>query len=108
MKLLLPLLILVANTYSFVVSSATSVSIKLEFDKFDAIYQGQLGTTRGCLTPEENVFRVCSDSLKNDGNAPYILHHNKVTEKVVVLFHGLSDSPFFFPFYCSIHSPARQ
>jgi pimeloyl-ACP methyl ester carboxylesterase len=99
MKLLLPLLILVANSYSFVVSSASSTpsaSIEPEFDKFDAIYQGQLGTTRGCLTPEKNVFRVCSDSLKNDGNAPYILHHNKVTEKVAVLFHGLSDSPFFF------------
>ena len=99
MKLLLPLLILVANSYSFVVSSASSApsaSIEPEFDKFDAIYQGQLGTTRGCLTPEKNVFRVCSDSLKNDGNAPYILHHNKVTEKVAVLFHGLSDSPFFF------------
>jgi pimeloyl-ACP methyl ester carboxylesterase len=92
MKLLLPLLIFAASTYSAV---AFPASIEPEFDKFDAIYQAQLGTTRGCQTPEDNVFRVCSDSLKNDGNAPYILHHNKVTEKVVVLFHGLSDSPFF-------------
>jgi pimeloyl-ACP methyl ester carboxylesterase len=93
MKLLLTLLILTASTYSFV---ASSESIEPKFDKFDAIYQAQLGTTRGCQTPDVNVFRVCSDSLKNDGNAPYILHHNKVTEKVVVLFHGLSDSPFYF------------
>ena len=63
MKLFLPLFILATSTYSFV---ATSQSIESEFDKFDAIYQGQLGTTRGCLTPEENVFRVCSNSLKND------------------------------------------
>jgi len=93
MKLLLALLIFTASTISFVPSSQAFES---EFDKFDAIYQIELGTTRGCQTPEVNVFRICSESLKNDGNAPYILHHNKVTEKVVVLFHGLSDSPFFF------------
>ena len=82
-----------ASAYSFSVSSE---SIEPEFDRFDVIYQVQLGTTHGCQASEKNVFRVCSDSLKNEGNAPYILHHNKVTEKVVVLFHGLSDSPFFF------------
>jgi pimeloyl-ACP methyl ester carboxylesterase len=92
MKLLLPLLIFAASTTIFSVSSEP---IEDEFDKFDAIYQTQLGTTRGCQTPGANMFKVCSDSLKNDGNAPYILHHNKVTEKVVVLFHGLSDSPFY-------------
>ena len=93
MKLLLPLLVCTASITSFV---ALSQSIEDTFDKFDAIYQTQLGATRGCQTPQENVFKVCSDSLKNDGNAPFILHHNKVTEKVVVLFHGLSDSPFYF------------
>jgi pimeloyl-ACP methyl ester carboxylesterase len=92
MKLLLSLLILAASTHSFV---ALSQSIENKFDQFDAIYQTQLGATRGCQTPQQNVFKVCSDSLRNDGNAPYILHHNKVTKKVVVLFHGLSDSPFF-------------
>jgi pimeloyl-ACP methyl ester carboxylesterase len=92
MNLLLPVLIFMAGSISFV---PTSEAIEDEFDKFDAIYQAELGTTRGCQTPNVNVFKVCSDSLKNDGNAPYILHHNKVTEKVVVLFHGLSDSPFY-------------
>ncbi|WP_339722700.1 alpha/beta fold hydrolase [uncultured Paraglaciecola sp.] len=92
MKLLFVLLLLTASTTSFV---ASSQSIEHEFDKFNAIYQAQLGATRGCKSPQMNVFRVCADSLKNDGNAPYILHHNKVTDKVVVLFHGLSDSPFF-------------
>ena len=45
---------------------------------------------------QTNVYRVCSDALRNDGNAPYILHNGKPTKKVMVLFHGLSDSPFFF------------
>lgn len=92
MKLLLPLLLPIVSAISFF---ASSQSIDTELDKFDTIYQTQLGTTRGCQSPQANVFRVCSDSLKNDGNAPYILHHNKATKKVVVLFHGLSDSPFF-------------
>ena len=74
---------------------AQSQSIEAEFAKFDHLYQQQLGSTQGCQIPEMGVFRVCSKALKNDGNAPYILHHNKVTPKVVVLFHGLSDSPFY-------------
>jgi pimeloyl-ACP methyl ester carboxylesterase len=92
MKLSLPLLIFITSLYS---CSVFSESIATEFDKFDSMYQIQFGATRGCAVPEANVFRVCAESLKNDGNAPYILHHDKVTEKVVVLFHGLSDSPFY-------------
>jgi pimeloyl-ACP methyl ester carboxylesterase len=92
MKPLLPLLVFIASFYPFIVSSE---SIEAQFDEFDSMYQVQLGATRGCENPEVNTFKVCSDSLKNDGNAPYILHHNKVTEKVVILFHGLSDSPFY-------------
>jgi pimeloyl-ACP methyl ester carboxylesterase len=92
MPLFLSLFILTASTFSFVVSSEP---IETQLNAFDSIYQTQLGSTRSCDTPKTNVFTVCSDSLKNKGNAPYILHHNKITEKVVVLFHGLSDSPFF-------------
>jgi alpha-beta hydrolase superfamily lysophospholipase len=66
------------------------------FDKFTQIYQQQLGSTQNCDVTSDNVFRVCSAVLKNDGNAPYILHHGQPTKKVVVLFHGLSDSPFYF------------
>lgn len=92
MKLLFALILFTASSLSL---SATARSIQGELDKFELIYQTQLGATKGCQAPEQHVFRVCSEVLKNDGNAPFILHHNKVTEKVVVLFHGLSDSPFF-------------
>lgn len=84
-------IIIIADSLFFVHSK----SIEAEFDKFDKIYQQQLGTTQGCKMPESSLFRVCSDVLRNDGNAPFILHHNKVTPKVVVLFHGLTDSPFY-------------
>ncbi|MFT4940936.1 MAG: esterase/lipase [Paraglaciecola sp.] len=65
------------------------------FEKFSQIYQQQLTSTQACDVAKNNVFRVCSAALRNDGNAPYILHHAQATEKVVVLFHGLSDSPFY-------------
>jgi len=66
------------------------------FDDFSEIYQQELGSTQACEWPEDHTFRVCSEALKNEGNGPFILHHGHVTDKVVVLFHGLSDSPFFF------------
>jgi pimeloyl-ACP methyl ester carboxylesterase len=91
MKLSTLFFLMIANSSFF----AHSQSIEAEFDKFDKLYQQQLGSTQGCQIPELNVFRVCSAALRNDGNAPFILHHNKVTSKVVVLFHGLSDSPFY-------------
>lgn len=93
MKLVFVLCILSTISFSFVVNSK---SIDSKFDLFDSIYRTQLGSTNGCQKPELNVFKVCSEKLKNDGNAPYILHHNQSTSKVVVLFHGLSDSPFYF------------
>ncbi|MEG3765660.1 alpha/beta hydrolase [Alteromonas sp. 14N.309.X.WAT.G.H12] len=65
------------------------------FDKFSALYKQRFGQIRACLNPTTTRFSVCSPALRNDGNAPYILHHSKPTEKVVVLLHGLSDSPFY-------------
>ncbi len=65
------------------------------FDKFAAHYQLQLGKVSSCRDPELNQFRVCSPLLRNEGNAPFIIHHGKKTNKVAVLFHGLSDSPFY-------------
>jgi alpha-beta hydrolase superfamily lysophospholipase len=64
--------------------------------QFKQLYANELGQTSACQIQASSEYRVCSSALRNEGNAPFILHHNKVTEKVVVLFHGLSDSPFFF------------
>lgn len=76
-------------------SASNAQELDGAFNRFEQLYQAQLGTTQGCQTPSLAEFSVCSAALRNDGNAPYILHHNKVTEKVIVLFHGLSDSPFY-------------
>lgn len=60
------------------------------------IYKQQLGSVTQCNSQQDSVATICSESLKNQGNAPYVLHHKNPTAKTVVLFHGLSDSPFFF------------
>ena len=39
-------------------------------------------------------FKLDSHSLK-DGNHPRILHHGDRTDAVIVLTHGLSDSPYY-------------
>lgn len=58
-------------------------------------YHQQLGAAEPCVKREVHVAKVCSAALRNEGNGPYILHHGDVTDWVVVLFHGLSDSPFY-------------
>lgn len=63
---------------------------------FVDLYKQELGTAIACQQTSSTEMRVCSTALRNDGNSPFILHHGKPTEKTVVLFHGLSDSPFFF------------
>lgn len=76
-------------------SGLNAQSLDSAFDRFAQIYQQDLGSTQGCEEPRLQEFSVCSSALRNDGNAPYILHHGHATDKVIVLFHGLSDSPFF-------------
>ncbi|WP_166424777.1 alpha/beta fold hydrolase [Paraglaciecola sp. 20A4] len=76
-------------------SFAVNASIDEGLTNFDALYQSELGDIVDCEAQFEHRYSVCSNLLKNDGNAPFILHHGYKTRKVFVLFHGLSDSPFF-------------
>lgn len=81
----------------------TSSQMKVFFTKaqsFAAIYEGELGKPRPCNEAFNKGVKVCFDALKNDGNAPYILLpnlsiNNMQPKGVIVLFHGLSDSPYF-------------
>ena len=43
----------------------------------------------------DNSIQVCGELLRNAGNAPFILAHAQPTKKLIVLFHGLSDSPYY-------------
>ncbi len=60
------------------------------------IYESRLGGVQDCTSQDAHIIKICSSRLRNEGNAPYIYHHGEKTNKTVVLFHGLSDSPYFF------------
>ncbi|MFT6899828.1 MAG: pimeloyl-ACP methyl ester carboxylesterase [Paraglaciecola sp.] len=77
------------------IHNASAVPLAQVFDSFENIYRNELGVVDPCPSVNAHTFKVCSKALKNEGNAPYILHHEAPTDKVVVLFHGLSDSPYF-------------
>ena len=61
---------------------------------FAALYEQELGSTQKCLSSSANRYAVCSPALRGDGNAPFILFQ-QTDSPIVVLTHGLSDSPFF-------------
>ncbi|MFQ3198521.1 MAG: pimeloyl-ACP methyl ester carboxylesterase [Paraglaciecola sp.] len=88
-----PILFLAA-IFGFIYN-ASAVPLDPVFDSFETIYRNELGFVDRCASVNTHTFKVCSKALKNEGNAPYILHHARQTKKVVVLFHGLSDSPYF-------------
>lgn len=64
-------------------------------DQFADLYKVELGTIQPCQEPKLNQFKVCSPRLRNEGNAPFMLYGDTPSDKVAVLVHGLSDSPFF-------------
>jgi pimeloyl-ACP methyl ester carboxylesterase len=74
------------------------------FEDFSTLYEAELGSVISC---EDNIelyeYKVCSKALRNEGNSPFILYSKgrsgangkRQIAPIVVLFHGLSDSPFF-------------
>jgi pimeloyl-ACP methyl ester carboxylesterase len=73
------------------------------FEDFSKLYETELGSVKTC---DDRVglyeYKVCSSSLRNEGNSPFILYSKgkpsadgeRKVAPIVVLFHGLSDSPF--------------
>ncbi len=62
---------------------------------FSQIYEHELGSMTICDGSNQRDVSFCYSPLKNAGNAPFILTPANTPRAVVVLFHGLSDSPFF-------------
>lgn len=52
-------------------------------------------TSKNANITVPSLIRYCATQLRNPGNAPFVLYHGHSTHGVVVLFHGLSDSPFY-------------
>ncbi len=68
-------------------------SLDSAFGRFQQLYEQRFESVESC--GDQSEFVVCSEKLRNTGVAPYILHHGDKTAKTVVLFHGLSDSPYY-------------
>lgn len=65
------------------------------FDDFLNLYTSRFADAMPCPIDAEGNLAVCSSSLRNTGNAPRILQHNAAPNKIAILVHGLSDSPFY-------------
>lgn len=75
----------------------------MSFDKileqFTAYYGDRWSDAVVREIEEDGFTRLCvsSPSLLRDGlgNCPQVLHHQQVTDNVIVLIHGLTDSPYY-------------
>ncbi len=74
-----------------------SKNIQKAIEDFQVHYNNRLGNAKIDHQTIENNKACCfikSSKIKK-GNSPRILHHGKVTKDVIILTHGLSDSPFY-------------
>jgi pimeloyl-ACP methyl ester carboxylesterase len=75
-----------------------SDEVKEGLAHFEAHYRARLGATTMAATialnENEHEFLALSDLLRT-GNHPRIFHRGRKTEDVLVLTHGLSDSPYY-------------
>jgi len=74
-----------------------SKNINQAIENFQAHYAKRLGNTQAEIIAMEKQQACCfikSSKLKKD-NFPRILHHGRMVKDVIVLTHGLSDSPYY-------------
>ena len=78
------------------VSSVQAETLTLEQKtQFSNIYSDELNGVYACAKNTALEYGLCSTSLKNDGHAPSVLLPKGTSKGVIVILHGLSDSPFF-------------
>ncbi|MDM7859518.1 alpha/beta hydrolase [Alteromonas sp. ASW11-36] len=87
--------VLIAVLWFPPVAAVQSIAFFEQLLAFEKYYAEKLGAQQRCSENALVEVKVCSARLRNDGNAPFLLHHGKPTDVVVTLFHGLSDSPFY-------------
>ncbi|MEW9797206.1 alpha/beta hydrolase [Alteromonas sp. CYL-A6] len=86
---------LVSLCFLLLPSSLLAATLSEAESAFRQLYETEFGQLTRCTKTSLNRTAVCADVLRNEGNAPFILHHGKATDRVAVLVHGLSDSPFY-------------
>lgn len=83
-------------TLFFLSNTALANIIETTNQDFLNLYQQELTQANTCDNQTDQRLQICSNVLRNEASGPYILQHQQKTDKVVILFHGLSDSPFYF------------
>ena len=66
-----------------------------QLQAFASLYQQELGNVSQCHDNSHNEVAFCANTLKDSGNAPRIFMPANSPKAIIVLFHGLSDSPYF-------------
>ena len=64
-------------------------------ETFSAIYEPELGTIYACPSNTATVVGFCANTVKSAPNAPHILLPSSLPIGIIVLQHGLADSPYF-------------
>ena len=101
LRLLVRLSVIVICGVSFSSSSTADSSLDTISMSFSQLHSPRLGANKTCVQPivlndkNSRVIQYCANQLRNDGNGPFMLLHQGVTTQVVVLLHGLSDSPYY-------------
>ena len=72
-------------------------NLQIAIEKFQAHYQQRLGTAKIEIEPLDKNQQYCyiNSSKLRKGNGPRIFHHGRATKDVIILTHGLSDSPYY-------------
>lgn len=78
-----------------VICSSANAQSQFEISQaLNALYETEFTSTQKCLDSQAERIAICSESLRADGNAPFVLYREPGSP-VAIVIHGLSDSPFF-------------
>lgn len=98
-RALLAYLLLFATMQNAALAVAPDDNIEPILETFRLSYEERLGPTEGGASAVADGsgerYVVSSPKLRGRGNYPNILHHGHRTSDVVVLIHGLTDSPYY-------------
>jgi alpha-beta hydrolase superfamily lysophospholipase len=88
----------VASALAFILLCASPIVQAAELPEpvrtaFRTHYQARLGPLEE--RSANSRYTIRSTRLRGEGNHPNVLHHGTKTADVLVLIHGLTDSPFY-------------
>ncbi|MCP4351415.1 MAG: hypothetical protein GY795_38605 [Desulfobacterales bacterium] len=96
---LLGIVIVISLLLTLEVTNVFAGNFEDAMNKFRENYEKRLGEAKGIVENNKNgikkQFIVKSVKLRGKGNYPSVLYHGYNTNNVIVLVHGLTDSPYY-------------